>query len=83
MNSIPAHFYSYSFEQWPHWSRDYPSAQEIHPYLVHCVEKYGLAPKIRYNTEIKEIRWNDERGVWKVSTMTEGKPVEREVSAVF
>ncbi|KAI9022590.1 hypothetical protein DFJ74DRAFT_721975 [Hyaloraphidium curvatum] len=80
---IPAHFYSFSFERWPHWSRDYPSALEIHPYLVHCVEKYGIRDHISYGVEVTELRWDDDRSVWRVMTKVDGKFVEREFEVVF
>ena len=61
---IPSHLYSFSFEPWPNWSRMYPGQQEIHDYLKRCVERHGLATRIRLNTRFHEAVWDEAEGVW-------------------
>ncbi|MGC0771784.1 MAG: NAD(P)/FAD-dependent oxidoreductase, partial [Candidatus Acidiferrum sp.] len=63
---IPSHLYSFSFYQWPDWSRMYPGQQEIHDYLKRCIECYGLAPHIRLKTRFCEAAWNEEESAWNV-----------------
>ncbi len=46
----PNHFYSYSFNLNPDWSRYFAKQQEIEKYLEDCVAKYSLADRIRLNS---------------------------------
>lgn len=61
---IPSHLYCFRFEQKSDWTRTHACQEEIREYLAHCVEKYGIAPFIRYDTEVKGARWDDERRDW-------------------
>src|SRR2546430_3065416 len=54
---IPSHLYSFSFEPSTNWTRMYPGQQEIHDYLKTCVDRHGLAPRIRLNTRFEEAKW--------------------------
>jgi len=70
---IPSHLYSFSFELSPDWTRMYPGQQEIHAYLKHCVEKYGLAPHMRVKTKFCEAVWNEGENCWDVLAEESGK----------
>ncbi len=63
---IPSHLYSFSFEPKPDWSRAYPPQEEIHAYLRHCVEKYGLAQYIRFNSPVTGAVFDEATGTWDV-----------------
>ncbi|MBC9252392.1 hypothetical protein A9179_19135 [Pseudomonas alcaligenes] len=63
---IPSHLYSFSFEQRADWSRKYPLREEIHAYLQHCVNKYGLDPHLRLNCTVQRLRYLDAEQVWQV-----------------
>ncbi|KAL3464966.1 hypothetical protein BJX64DRAFT_275383 [Aspergillus heterothallicus] len=64
--------YSYSFEQSPKWSREYPGQEELLKYLTQVAEKYGLYKYIRFNSEVKEARWDDEKMKWRISVEVSG-----------
>ncbi|KAL2858012.1 hypothetical protein BJY01DRAFT_259074 [Aspergillus pseudoustus] len=64
--------YSYSFEQYPKWSREYPGQEELLKYLIHVAEKYGLYKYIRFNSEAKEARWDEEEKKWRISVEVSG-----------
>ena len=49
---VPSYLYSFSFAPYPHWSRMFAPAGEIWDYLRHCVDRYDLAPHIRYRADI-------------------------------
>ncbi|KAL2870445.1 flavin-containing monooxygenase [Aspergillus lucknowensis] len=51
--------YSYSFEQYPKWSREYPGQEEL---LKH----------IRFNSEVKEAQWDEAEMKWKASVEVSG-----------
>lgn len=61
---IPTHLYSYSFEQWPHWSRIYGGQAEILQYIEHCTDKYKLRPHLRFNQNISRVFFDPANGVW-------------------
>jgi len=68
---IPSHLYSFSFAQNPGWSRSYPAQPEIEAYLERTTDAFGLRPWIRFGCEVAELRWDDERAVWRV-LLTDG-----------
>mgnify|MGYP000334929236 FL=1 len=50
---VLSHFYCYSFEPNPDWSRKYSPWHEIQAYAEHCVDKYGLRPRRRGPMELR------------------------------
>ncbi len=57
---IPSFSYQFSFEQSADWTRTYASGHELKAYAEHCVDKYGLRPKIRFNTKVLGAAFDDE-----------------------
>jgi cation diffusion facilitator CzcD-associated flavoprotein CzcO/acetyl esterase/lipase len=68
---VPSHLYSFSFEPNPDWSGTFARQDEIHDYLRHCVRKYALEPKIRFNAEVAEAAYDEGRQLWRV-TLADG-----------
>ncbi len=75
---IPSHLYSFSFEQKPDWSRPYAGHAEIKVYMQHCVDKYAVAPHIRFSTGIASARWDDAQCEWHLDT-TDGRSIVADV----
>ncbi|KAJ5546612.1 hypothetical protein N7494_004197 [Penicillium frequentans] len=65
--------YSYSFEQNPNWTRQYPGQEELHAYLVRVAEKYGLYKHIRFNSTVEEAKWNDIECRWEIGVKVTGQ----------
>ena len=63
---IPSFSYQFSFEQSPNWSRTYASGDEVKAYAEHCVDKYGLRSKIRFNTKVLGADFDDETDSWRI-----------------
>jgi cation diffusion facilitator CzcD-associated flavoprotein CzcO len=63
---IPAFSYQFSFEQSPDWSRTYAPGRELKAYADHCVDKYGLAPRIRFNTKVIDATFDDTDHLWRI-----------------
>ncbi|HZU48319.1 MAG TPA: NAD(P)/FAD-dependent oxidoreductase [Mycobacterium sp.] len=63
---IPSFSYQFSFEQSPHWSRTYAPGHELQAYAEHCVDKYGIRPKIRFGTKVLSAEFDDEQNLWRV-----------------
>ena len=64
---VQSHLYSYSFEPNPRWSRMFAPQPEIKAYLEHCAQKYGVLPHLRFDTEIRSARWNEDEGLWHIT----------------
>lgn len=65
---IPSFSYQFSFEKQRNWSRSYAPGRELKAYAEHCVEKYGLADKIRFNTTVTGAVFDKQACLWKIST---------------
>lgn len=65
---VPAHLYSYSFEQNPDWSLPYAPQAEILAYLERCVDKYGLRDRLRLGTAAVKATFDEELGLWTIET---------------
>ncbi|MFC7303871.1 flavin-containing monooxygenase [Streptomyces monticola] len=65
---VPSQLYSYSFEKYTSWSRRYPGQPEILGYLRSLVDKHGLRPHIRLNTEVTRARYDEGGARWEVLT---------------
>ena len=65
---VPSHLYSYSFEQNPDWSTTYSGSAEIQAYIQRCAEKYGLHEHLRFGVGIASAEFDDDRGIWHLTT---------------
>jgi cation diffusion facilitator CzcD-associated flavoprotein CzcO len=72
---VPSHFYGYSFEPNPNWSRVYSPQAEIQEYIERCVDKHGLRRHIVHDMRVTRMRLDEARGLWMVS-FANGKTVE-------
>ncbi len=73
----PSHYYSYSFELNPHWSRYYPTGPEYQQYLLDVVAKHELREHIRLETAVVSATWSEEDQRWDVVTRDRTGTVER------
>ena len=65
---IPSFSYQFSFEQSPNWSRTYAPGHELKAYAEHCVDKYGLRPKIRFKTKVLGAAFDETQNLWRIRT---------------
>lgn len=63
----PSHYYSYSFELNPHWTRYYPTGPEYQDYLLAVVEKYDLRRNMRLRTVVESAVWSEPEQRWDVT----------------
>lgn len=61
---VPSHLYSLSFAPKTDWSRKFPGQAEILDYFESLVGRFGLEPHLRLNTEVTDLRWDDETDQW-------------------
>ena len=64
---VPAHLYSYSFAQNPHWSRTYAPQPEILAYLEGVAMRHDLHRRIACDTAIVELVWDEAARQWRLT----------------
>ena len=62
----PSYFYSYSFELNPEWTTFMPKGEEMQDYLVRVSHKYGIRGKIKFETTVTRLCWNESKKLWSV-----------------
>ncbi len=67
---IPSFSYQFSFEQRPDWSRTYAQGHELKAYAEHCADKYSIRRKIRFNTKVLSVVFDDEQHLWRLHLHT-------------
>lgn len=65
---IASHLYEFSFAPNPNWSRRFAPQAEIQAYIEDVAQRFGVADKIRLNTEVLSAEWDAGTNQWIVST---------------
>ena len=63
---VASHFYAFSFELNPNWSKKYPEQSEILDYLEMVTEKYKIKSHIKFNTEVVKAEFNSKESLWNI-----------------
>ena len=58
---------AFPFDPNPDWSRFYSSGAEIEAYIVRTAKKWNLDRDVKLNHEVKEARWLEDRGQWRLT----------------
>jgi 4-hydroxyacetophenone monooxygenase len=66
---VGSHQYCYSFEP-AEWSEYHARQPELRDYFASVVDRYDLAPHIRFGTAVTRIAWDGEQAMWHVRTRT-------------
>ena len=69
---VQSNLYSFSFEPNPNWSYHYSRQPEIEKYLNHVTDKYDIRRHIEFNTSVTQLRWLDDRQIWRVTVESNG-----------
>lgn len=65
---IPSLLYSFSFVKNPSWSRTYPKGAEIRAHIHDLTDQHGLRPLIKFNTDVTGLSFDENVGIWTVTT---------------
>ncbi|MDT5011603.1 MAG: hypothetical protein QOH57_3220 [Mycobacterium sp.] len=71
---IPSFSYQFSFEQRPDWSRTYARGHELQSYAELLAEKYGVRPRIRFNTKVLGAAFDEAHDLWRL-TLDSGEEI--------
>lgn len=70
---VSTFLYQYKFEKNYPWKSFYATQAELHDYLNHIVDKYGIRSKIRTNAELKTATWNEQSKQWDLTLSADGQ----------
>ncbi|MGD6744934.1 flavin-containing monooxygenase [Streptomyces sp. BH106] len=65
---VPSHLYSFSFAPNPDWPRTFSGQEHIREYLEHVADTFRLRPHIRLNSEVNQLRWDNDKLWWEIDT---------------
>jgi cation diffusion facilitator CzcD-associated flavoprotein CzcO len=60
--------YSYSFAPHRRWTRMYAGQPEIRAYIEQVFDRYGLAARTRFGTEVRSYTYDDTTDRWELET---------------
>lgn len=63
------HFYCYSFEPADEWTHFFAEQPELQAYFQKVMDKHGIAPHVRWETEVTAATWNADTATWTVETL--------------
>jgi 4-hydroxyacetophenone monooxygenase len=69
---VASHQYCYAFEPADHWSEYYCRQPELRSYFARVLEKHGLRPHCRFETEVTGAVWDEASARWRVSVRSAG-----------
>ncbi|WP_067243184.1 flavin-containing monooxygenase [Microbacterium resistens] len=78
----PSRYYSFSFEVNRDWTHPYPDGVQFRDYLERVARTYGILDDIRFDTEVTDLRWDDDRGEWTISGTRNGSSTVISANAV-
>ena len=62
------HFYCYSFEPSDHWTEYFAQQPELQRYFQSVMDKHGIGPHVRWETEVLGATWDEASASWAVRT---------------
>ncbi|MFF7414178.1 flavin-containing monooxygenase [Streptomyces lydicus] len=78
---VPSHLYSFSFAPNPEWPRNFSGQEHIRAYLERVTDTFGLRPHIRFNAEVRGLRWSNSALHWEIETASGALTADVVVSA--
>jgi cation diffusion facilitator CzcD-associated flavoprotein CzcO len=63
---IPSMAYSFSEAPNPKWSRMFAPGNELRQYAQDCTDKFGLRDKLRLNTAVRAVVFDEINDLWRV-----------------
>jgi 4-hydroxyacetophenone monooxygenase len=61
------HFYCYSFEPSDHWTEFFARQPELQAYFGEVMDRHGIRPSVRWETEVVAARWDEGTATWRVT----------------
>lgn len=69
---VPSQLYQFGFAPKPDWTHLWARGRDIQQYHRDVIDRLGLAPLIKLDTEVSEARWDGSNQEWNLSTADGG-----------
>lgn len=79
----PSRVYSFSFDPNGSWTKYYPNGPEFLSYLNRVTEKFNLRKRIQFGTWVEGATWDENRKIWTIRTMRNGKAETHECNVLI
>lgn len=79
----PSEYYSFSFEVNPEWTHAFPEGAQYLDYLERVARKYGVMDSIVFDSDVRELRWDEAAARWTIVLERGGKREEHHANAVI
>ena len=80
----PSHLYSYSFEPNHEWPAHFSTQPVLLAYFRSVAQKHDLRPHIRFETEVRQAVFHEDRAMWTVTAKSkDGRTETLEARAVI
>ena len=66
---VPSRLYSFSFAQFPSWSRDFATASEIWAYLREVADRYAVRDRIAFGADLRTAEFDQGTRRWSLTTV--------------
>jgi cation diffusion facilitator CzcD-associated flavoprotein CzcO len=76
---IPSFSYQFSYARRTDWSRVYAPGAELRAYAEDLVDRFGLRPRLRLNTVVRGLEWNEDHHLWSLALADGGTVTARHV----
>jgi 4-hydroxyacetophenone monooxygenase len=63
----PNHFFSYSFNPNPNWTRHFSRRDEILGYIEATADKYDVRKHVRFGIEVTSAEFDEDEALWRVT----------------
>jgi cation diffusion facilitator CzcD-associated flavoprotein CzcO len=80
---VPSHNYQFSWRPNPRWTNFFSPADEIEDYLRKICDEEGMRDKIKTSHRVSSARWNEAKGLWRLTIQNLKTGEEFEDSANF
>jgi cation diffusion facilitator CzcD-associated flavoprotein CzcO len=64
---VPSRLYSFSFDQNPSWSRDFPTAPEIWAYLRDVADRYAVRDRVVFGADLRTATYDERARRWSLT----------------
>src|SRR5258708_18348497 len=69
----PNHFFSYSFNPNPNWTRHFSRRDEILGYIEATADKYDVRRHVRFGVEVTSAEFDEDDALWRVAGRPPGR----------
>lgn len=76
---VPTFAYQFSYFLKPDWTRVFAKGHEVQGYIHDFVDHFGLAPHIRFKTEVTTKTWDEDNHLWRLALAGGGELTARYV----